>query len=108
MTGLFESWDTEVRPWENIVDAIAASPPGVLDIDVLRHGETTRNAERRISGSVDVELTERGREQALKAGGELADSYDVAFQSPLGRSQETLALALSAARCEIGTILTDH
>jgi probable phosphoglycerate mutase len=38
----------------------------------LRHGETTSNRDALIAGSLDVELTALGREQALQAGRRLA------------------------------------
>ena len=37
----------------------------------VRHGETVWNREKRIAGSTDVALTEKGREEAEERGKEL-------------------------------------
>ncbi len=65
---------------------------------VLRHGETTWNTERRLQGTKDSNLTERGRAQALAMGRalrrELSNGEDVIvfLRSPLGRVRETSLL----------------
>lgn len=62
---------------------------------VLRHGETAWNLERRMQGSLDSELTERGRAQAVAMGRTLARELareqrpTVFLRSPLGRTRET-------------------
>ena len=62
---------------------------------LLRHGETTWNVERRMQGSLDSALTERGRAQALAMGRALAKELareerpTVFLRSPLGRTRET-------------------
>ena len=62
---------------------------------MLRHGETAWNTERRMQGTKNSDLTERGREQALAMGrilrSELAGESrpTVFFRSPLGRARET-------------------
>jgi len=62
---------------------------------VLRHGETTWNLERRLQGSKNSELTERGRRQAAGLGrtlrAELArePGPTLFLRSPLGRTRET-------------------
>ena len=35
---------------------------------LLRHGESTRNQENRFTGRTDVDLTEKGLQEAKKAG----------------------------------------
>ncbi|HTR84241.1 MAG TPA: histidine phosphatase family protein [Reyranella sp.] len=62
---------------------------------VLRHGETAWNTERRMQGSRNSPLTERGRAQALAMGralkAELARAPEptLFLRSPLGRVGET-------------------
>lgn len=62
-------------------------------IVLLRHGESTWNKENRFTGWTDVDLTEKGREEAKKAG-ELLKSegytFDIAFTSVLKRAIRTL------------------
>jgi len=60
---------------------------------LLRHGESTWNKENRFTGWTDVDLSERGREEAKRAGEVLrAEEYtfDVAFTSVLKRAIRTL------------------
>ena len=62
---------------------------------VLRHGETVWNTERRMQGSRDSDLTERGRAQAVAMGRALAKELaqeerpTIFLRSPLGRTRET-------------------
>jgi 2,3-bisphosphoglycerate-dependent phosphoglycerate mutase len=65
---------------------------------LLRHGESTWNKENRFTGWTDVDLSERGREEALEAGRLMsAEKYefDVAHTSLLKRAIRTLWIALS-------------
>jgi 2,3-bisphosphoglycerate-dependent phosphoglycerate mutase len=64
---------------------------------LLRHGESTWNKENRFTGWHDVDLTDRGREEAREAGrllGEGGYVFDVAFTSVLKRAIKTLGIAL--------------
>jgi 2,3-bisphosphoglycerate-dependent phosphoglycerate mutase len=69
----------------------------MIKLVLLRHGESTWNKENRFTGWTDVDLSERGREEAkaagqlLKAGGY---TFDVAFTSVLKRAIRTLGIAL--------------
>jgi probable phosphoglycerate mutase len=62
---------------------------------LLRHGETAWNLDRRMQGSKDSDLTERGRAQAAAMGRALAAELarepgpTVFLRSPLGRTRET-------------------
>ncbi len=65
---------------------------------LLRHGESTWNKENRFTGWTDVDLSEKGLEEAKTAGKYLKDNdfvFDVAFTSVLKRAIRTLWLALS-------------
>lgn len=59
---------------------------------LVRHGQSTWNAENRFTGWVDVPLSEAGREEARRAGERLAAEgvrVDRAFTSTLRRAIET-------------------
>jgi 2,3-bisphosphoglycerate-dependent phosphoglycerate mutase len=60
---------------------------------LIRHGESTWNKENRFTGWKDVDLTEKGREEAKKAGVILLKegfTFDIAFTSVLKRAIRTL------------------
>ena len=64
---------------------------------LLRHGESTWNKENRFTGWTDVDLSERGREEAKRAGETLkAEGYvfDLAYTSVLKRAIRTLWMTL--------------
>jgi 2,3-bisphosphoglycerate-dependent phosphoglycerate mutase len=64
---------------------------------LLRHGESTWNRENRFTGWTDVDLSDRGREEAREAGRLLLEGdydFDVAFTSVLKRAIRTLWIAL--------------
>jgi 2,3-bisphosphoglycerate-dependent phosphoglycerate mutase len=64
---------------------------------LLRHGESTWNKENRFTGWHDVDLTERGRQEAAEAGRLLKEGgyvFDIAFTSVLKRAIKTLGIAL--------------
>lgn len=66
---------------------------------LLRHGESAWNAQDRFAGWTDVALSERGREQARRAGRLLAARGllpDVVHTSVQGRAIVTADLALAA------------
>src|SRR5207249_2370929 len=64
---------------------------------LLRHGESTWNRENRFTGWTDVDLSDRGREEAREAGRLLRDGsyeFDIAYTSVLKRAIRTLWIAL--------------
>jgi 2,3-bisphosphoglycerate-dependent phosphoglycerate mutase len=64
---------------------------------LLRHGESTWNRENRFTGWTDVDLSERGREEAHEAGRLLREGgyvFDLAYTSVLKRAIRTLWIAL--------------
>ena len=66
---------------------------------LLRHGESTWNQENRFTGWTDVDLSERGRVEALEAGRLLREGgyvFDLAYTSMLKRAIRTLWIALDA------------
>jgi 2,3-bisphosphoglycerate-dependent phosphoglycerate mutase len=69
----------------------------MLRLVLLRHGESTWNSENRFTGWTDVDLSERGRAEALQAGRLMAAEtfeFDVAYTSVLKRAIRTLWIAL--------------
>ena len=67
---------------------------------LLRHGESAWNQENRFSGWTDVDLTEKGMEEARAAGRLLKQEgfvFDVAFTSVLRRAIKTLWVVLEEA-----------
>jgi 2,3-bisphosphoglycerate-dependent phosphoglycerate mutase len=64
---------------------------------LLRHGESTWNRENRFTGWTDVDLTDKGREEARDAGRLMrAQGYqfDVSYTSVLKRALRTLWIAM--------------
>ncbi|MGC9321285.1 MAG: 2,3-diphosphoglycerate-dependent phosphoglycerate mutase [Kosmotogaceae bacterium] len=60
---------------------------------LVRHGESTWNKENRFTGWTDVDLSEKGREEAKKAGEILKAkgyNFDLAYTSVLKRAIRTL------------------
>lgn len=69
----------------------------MIQLVLLRHGESIWNNENRFSGWVDVDLSERGVNEAREAGKLLKESgfvFDIAFTSLLKRAIRTLWLTL--------------
>jgi 2,3-bisphosphoglycerate-dependent phosphoglycerate mutase len=60
---------------------------------LLRHGESTWNKENRFTGWTDVDLSDKGKEEARSAGKALKENgflFDVAYTSVLKRAIRTL------------------
>lgn len=58
---------------------------------LVRHGESLWNEKGLWTGLTDVSLSQKGIEEAKKAGEKLKDfSIDIAYTSPLKRAKETL------------------
>ncbi len=69
----------------------------MIRLVLLRHGESTWNKENRFTGWTDVDLTDKGRDEAREAGRLLKEGgfeFDVAYTSVLTRAIRTLWLAL--------------
>ncbi|MBK9709638.1 MAG: 2,3-diphosphoglycerate-dependent phosphoglycerate mutase [Acidobacteria bacterium] len=64
---------------------------------LLRHGESDWNRENRFTGWTDVDLSEKGFQEAIQAGLEMKKAgyvFDVAYTSLLKRAIRTLNIAL--------------
>jgi len=69
----------------------------MLRLVLLRHGESTWNRENRLTGWTDVDLSDKGRDEASNAGWLMAAEkfeFDVAHTSVLKRAVRTLWMAL--------------
>lgn len=67
---------------------------------LLRHGQSQWNLENRFTGFHDVELSEKGREEAKEAGEHLKEAkikFDKVYTSTLKRAYTTAEIALAAA-----------
>ncbi|SPF51039.1 phosphoglyceromutase 1 [Candidatus Sulfopaludibacter sp. SbA4] len=69
----------------------------MIKLVLLRHGESTWNKENRFTGWTDVDLSEKGRQEAHEAGVVLKSEgyeFDVAYTSVLKRAIRTLWMVL--------------
>ena len=68
---------------------------------LVRHGESQWNLENRFTGWIDVPLTDKGRQEAHKAGEKIKGiNFDKAYTSVLKRAIETLQIILKVIRQE--------
>jgi 2,3-bisphosphoglycerate-dependent phosphoglycerate mutase len=70
---------------------------GNIKLVLLRHGESAWNKENKFTGWTDVDLSEKGIEEAMEAGKVLKNEgyvFDAAFTSVLKRAIRTLWLVL--------------
>jgi probable phosphoglycerate mutase len=75
-----------------------------MEIYIVRHGETLWNKDKRLQGSVDIELSDYGRKLARETGAALKDTaIDVIYSSPLKRAYETATLIRGDRDIEIIT-----
>lgn len=69
------------------------------ELILVRHGESTFNAEQRFTGLLDVPLTDHGRQQCREAAELLLDAElhpEVVITTPLRRAHETAAVIAEA------------
>jgi len=76
---------------------------------LLRHGESTWNAERRWQGRADAPLSELGEAQARAAARQLAEQgpFDAVVTSTLQRARRTGQLIADGASIALGKAVTD-
>lgn len=71
---------------------------------IFRHGQSVWNLENKFTGWVDVELTDKGVQEAKNAGEKLKPfNFDLAYASDLKRAQNTLSIALEVASKSVPT-----
>lgn len=79
-----------------------------MKLFVTRHGETPMNAAHRICGRTDVDLTEKGIEQAIAAGKRLqGQGICRIIASPMRRAQHTARLMAEQIGFDPNLIETD-
>ncbi len=69
----------------------------MIKVVLLRHGESEWNKENRFTGWTDVDLSQKGVEEAIQAGKTLKEAgytFDLAYTSVLKRAIRTLWLVL--------------
>lgn len=74
----------------------------MLQVYLVRHGETQWNAERRIQGQSDSPLTDKGVQQARQVA-ERARTLGIThvISSDLGRTQQTARIIADACGCDV-------
>jgi len=79
-------------------------PSTTTRVFLVRHGATMLTAENRFAGSVEVPLSDEGREQARRLAARLSRAPVAAvYASPLARALETARIAAGPHGLEVGT-----
>lgn len=77
-------------------------------VHFIRHGQTSYNLEKKIQGSVNIELSDIGKKQAESMSSDsFLPSYDMAYHSSLSRSKKTLEIILDKNNLKLETKLSD-
>lgn len=80
-----------------------------MKIYFIRHGQTEANLNKVMAGHKDVELTEKGREQAYLTAEKLKNyTIDFMFVSPLKRARETAEIINSVRKEEIPLMIKEE
>lgn len=71
---------------------------------VARHGQTESNAEGRIQGQTNTQLSEKGRQEAKLLGTELKNiPFSIAYASDLDRARDTAAIVVEGRNIQLIT-----
>lgn len=74
----------------------------IMELIVTRHGQTQYNIDDRVCGITDIELTEKGKNQAREVAKKLRNQkIDMILVSPLIRAQETAAIINQVTNCPV-------
>lgn len=102
------AWSSNIYSWEILREFFSTPKRNIeITVDLLRHGESTANTQKLITGQANVPLSRAGKVQAKRVGRVLEPSYDFAWSSTLTRSIDTLSLALEAGSVKVGSIYQD-
>mgnify|MGYP001327505903 FL=1 len=75
---------------------------------LIRHGQSLWNAENRFTGWVDIELSEKGMNEAKSAGEKLSKiEFDAVYASGLVRAQRTAEIILDINHSWSGEVIHD-
>ncbi len=75
---------------------------------LIRHGQSLWNAENRFTGWVDIELSEKGMNEAKSAGEKLSKiEFDAVYASGLIRAQRTAEIILDINHSWSGEVIHD-
>ena len=78
-------------------------------LTLIRHGQSTYNLENRFTGSLDVELTPLGKQEAHQAAIKIKElRYSIAYTSMLKRAQQTLQIILEDIAQDQIPVIKDH
>ena len=78
-------------------------------ICMIRHGKTTQNIHKKIQGRKNFQLSDTGREEALKTAFYLKkndEDWDISYSSPLDRAKDTAKIIASTINYQ-GEIIID-
>jgi len=79
-----------------------------MKVYMIRHGQSEANLKKMHSGWGSFSLTEKGREDAARAGRILKGiTFDKVYSSDLPRAVETQMIALSNSECEQNALLRE-
>ena len=75
---------------------------------LIRHGQSLWNAQNRFTGWVDIELSEKGMDEAKSAGEKLSGiEFDAVYASGLVRAQRTAEIILDINHSWSGEVIHD-
>jgi len=84
------------------VNPIFADDANMTKIILIRHGETDWNRDKIYRGRIDIELNERGIEQASTLGETLKDvELEAIYSSPLKRAYKTAQIIARSHKLEV-------
>ena len=79
-----------------------------MRVFVVRHGESETNKSQKWTGWLDVMLTDKGKQDARKAGAVLEHvQFDRIYASDLRRAMETAEIAIPGCRYETSPLLRE-
>lgn len=79
-----------------------------MRVYVIRHGESENNLKKHWTGWMDAALTEKGHEDARRAGKIIGDvTFDRVFSSDLRRAKETAEEALPGCHPKLSPLLRE-
>lgn len=79
-----------------------------MKVYVIRHGESETNFNKKWTGWLDVHLTDKGKDDAKKAGDFLKHiSFNKVYSSDLVRARETAEIAIPGCRYETSELLRE-